>query len=326
MRAVVLHEFGPAENLRYETLPDPVAGPGQVRIAVRAAGVHFVETVMRRGEASDMAPPLPELPAVFGGEVAGTVDAVGPGVDTTWIGRPVVVSRSAPGGYAELAVADVGTLHALPDGLGFEAAVTMVMTGATTMGLLAAAQLQSDDVVLVTSAAGGVGRLVVQYARSLGATVIGAAGGPAKVEAVRELGADIAVDYNRPGWQREVAERLGGGRRVTAVLDGVSGEKGAAAFELIADGGRYVVIGWSSQESFEPGPELLAERNITFVNALLQLLEGPENGPAYERAALEAATKGELVPAVQTFPLERAAEAHAAIERRETTGKVVLVP
>ncbi|MEU6122265.1 zinc-binding dehydrogenase [Streptomyces sp. NPDC047123] len=325
MRAVVLHQFGPAENLRPQTLPDPVAGPGQLRIAVRAAGVHFVETVMRKGEASDMAPPLPELPAVLGGEVAGVVDAVGDGVDPGWLGRSVVVPRSAPGGYAELTVADADTAHEVPDGLGFEAAVTMVMTGATTMGLLESARLRPDDVVLVTSAAGGVGRLVVQYAHALGATVIGAAGGPAKVDAVRELGADIAVDYNRPGWEREVAERLGG-RRVTAVLDGVSGEKGAAAFELIADGGRYVVIGWAAQEDFRPDPALLAERDITVTNALLQLIGAPEKGPDREREALAAAAKGQLVPAFQAFPLERAAEAHAALERRETTGKVVLVP
>ncbi|MEU7583899.1 zinc-binding dehydrogenase [Streptomyces sp. NPDC041068] len=325
MHAVVLHEFGPAENLRYETLPDPVAGPGQVRIAVRAAGVHFVETVMRRGEASDMAPPLPELPAVFGGEVAGTVDAVGPGVDPAWLGRAVVTSHGSPGGYAELAVAEAEGLHEVPDGLDFESAVAMVVTGATAVGLLGTARLSLDDVVLVTSAAGGVGRLVVQYAHALGATVVGAAGGPAKAEAVRALGADVAVDYNRPGWQDEVREALGG-RPVTAVLDGVGGEKAAAAFELIGDGGRYVVIGWSSQEAFEPDEKVLAERNISYVNALLELIGHREEGPAHERAALEAAGKGELVPDVQTFPLERAAEAHAAMERRETTGKVVLVP
>ncbi|MEU1145292.1 zinc-binding dehydrogenase [Streptomyces sp. NPDC005863] len=325
MRAVVLHEFGPAENLRTETLPDPVPGPGQVRIAVRAAGVHFVETVMRRGAASAMAPPPPELPAVLGGEVAGTVESVGPEVGAEWLGRSVVVSRSTPGGYAELTVADAGNLHVIPDGLGFEAAVTMVMTGATTMGLLGEARLRPDDVVLVTSAAGGVGRLVVQYARSLGATVIGAAGGRAKADAVRELGADIAVDYDVPGWEREVAARLGG-RRVTAVLDGVSGEKGAAAFELLADGGRYVVIGWSSQRAFEPEPGLLTERRITFTNALHRLLAAPEDGPAREREALAAAAEGRWVPAVQAFPLSRAAQAHAALERRETTGKVVLVP
>lgn len=325
MRAAVLHEFGPAENLTYETWPDPVAGPGQVRIAVRAAGVHFVETVMRRGETSDMAPPLPALPSVFGGEVAGVVDAVGPGVDPSWLGRAVVTPRSEPGGYAELAVAELAQLHEVPDGLGFEAAVTMVMTGATTMGFLEIAQLTADDVVLVTSAAGGIGRLVVQYATRLGAVVIGAAGGDAKVEAVWDLGADLAVDYNKPGWTDIVRERLDG-RQVTVVLDGVGGEKSAAAFELLGEGGRYVVMGWSSQEGFEPDAGVVEERGITIANALLELIDRPEHGPDHERQALEAAAKGELVAAVQTFPLADAARAHAAMERRETTGKVVLVP
>ncbi|MFE0179021.1 zinc-binding dehydrogenase [Streptomyces sp. NPDC059002] len=326
MRAVVLREFGPAENLRSETLPDPVAGAGQLRIAVRAAGVHFVETVMRAGRASDMAPPLPELPAVLGGEVAGVVDAVGPGVDPAWLGRPVVASRTEPGGYAEMSVADVEGLHTMPDGLGFEDAVTMVMTGATAMGLLDSAQLRSNDVVLVNSAAGGVGRLVVQYAHALGATVVGAAGGPDKGEAVRALGADVVVDYNRPGWADVIRERLGADRPVTVVLDGVGGQKAATAFELLGDGGRFVAIGWASQEPFEPTPEMLAERGTSYVNALLELLAHPEGGPARERAALEAAAKGELVASWQAFPLARAAEAHAAIERRETTGKVLLVP
>lgn len=325
MRAVVLHEFGPAENLTYETLPDPVAGPGQVRIAVRAAGVHFVETVMRRGDAGDMAPPQPELPAVFGGEAAGVVDAVGPGVDPAWLGRAVVTPRSEPGGYAELVVAELAQLHEVPDGLGFEAAVTMVMTGSTAMGLLDAARLTADDVVLVMSAAGGVGRLVVQYAKSVGAVVIGAAGGAGKVEAVWELGADLAVDYNEPGWADLVRERLDG-REVSVVLDGVGGEKSAAAFGLIGRGGRYVVIGWSSQEGFDPDAGVVEERGITVTNALMQMLERPEDGPEYERRALEAAAKGELVPAVQAFPLAEAARAHAAMERRETTGKVVLIP
>ncbi|MGW6272189.1 zinc-binding dehydrogenase [Streptomyces sp. NPDC055060] len=325
MRAVVLHEFGPAENLAYETWPDPLAGPGQVRIAVRAAGVHHIETVMRRGEAGGMAPPLPELPAVFGGEVAGVVDAVGPGVDPAWLGRAVVTPRSEPGGYAELAVTDLAQLHEVPAGLGFEAAVTMVMTGATTMGLLDAARITPDDVVLVMSAAGGVGRLVVQYAASLGAVVIGAAGGPDKVEAVWELGADLAVDYNEPGWADLVRERLDG-RRVSVVLDGVGGEKSAAAFGLLGDAGRHVMIGWSSQEAFEPDAAAVEERGITVTNALMQLIAHPEGGPDRERRALEAAAKGELAPAVQTFPLADASAAHAAMERRKTTGKVVLVP
>ncbi|WP_043624559.1 zinc-binding dehydrogenase [Nonomuraea candida] len=325
MHAVVLHAFGPAENLRYETVPDPEPGPGQVRIAVRAAGVHLIETIMRAGLSIELAPPPPELPAIFGGEVAGRVDAVGPGVDPAWIGRDVVTSAGRPGGYAELAVADVTSLHRLPAGLGHETAVVMIVTGTTALQFLDVAALTSSDVVLVTSAAGGIGRLVVQYARHLGATVIGAAGGEEKAAAVRELGADLAVDYDRPSWEREVAQWLGG-RKVTALLDGVGGDKARAAFGLLADGGRYVTIGTASKQSFTPDPEELKARDLTVTNALLLLLGRPEDTPRYEVRALAAAAEGTLVPAVQTFPLAEAARAHAALESRRTTGKVILVP
>ncbi|PZG09964.1 zinc-binding dehydrogenase [Nonomuraea aridisoli] len=325
MHAVVLHAFGPAENLTYETVPDPEPGPGQVRIAVRAAGVHLVETKMRQGVADGFLPPLPELPAIFGGEVAGRVDAAGPGVDPAWVGRDVVTAGGRPGGYAELAVADVTAVHRMPVNLDYDAAVAMIVTGCTTLQFLDVAKLTAEDVVLVTSAAGGIGRLVVQYARGLGARVIGAAGGPAKVAAVRELGADLAVDYDEPGWERTVAERLGG-RKVTAVLDGVGGDKARATFGLLADGGRFLSIGNASHQPADPDPRLIEERALTVTNALLVILERGHERPEYEARALAAAADGRLVPAVQTFPLAEAAAAHAALESRRTTGKVVLVP
>ncbi|MFD3736011.1 zinc-binding dehydrogenase [Streptomyces sp. NPDC058632] len=322
MRAVVLHEFGPAENLRYETVPDPVPGPGEVRVSVRAAGVHQIETAMREG--LEIGPPLPGLPAILGGEVAGVVESVGPDVDEAWTGTKVVTAHGRPGGYAELAVAGVSSLHRIPAGLGYEAAATMVVTGTTTIGLLDIAELTSGDVVLVTSAAGGIGRLVVQFAHRLGATVIGAAGGPAKTAAVRELGADIAVDYNLPDWAGTVRDALGG-RGVTAVLDGVEGDKGRAAFGLLAEGGRYITIGAASREEFRPDEAELKERGVHFTDALALLLEG-QDAPADEARALTAAAEGSLVPAFQTFPLSQAAAAHAALRTRATTGKVVLVP
>nr|QDG00830.1 quinone oxidoreductase protein [Streptomyces griseus] len=322
MHAVVLHEFGPAENLRYETVPDPVPGPGEVRVLVAAAGVHQIETAMREGLKTG--PPLPELPAVFGGEVSGVVESVGPGVDGAWIGARVVTAHGSPGGYAELAVAGVSSLHRIPAGLGDEAAVAMVVTGATAIGLLDIAELTPDDVVLVTSAAGGIGRLVVQFAHRLGATVIGAAGGPAKTAAVRELGADIAVDYNLPQWADTVRGALGG-RGVTVVLDGVEGDKGLAAFGLLAEGGRYITIGAASRQEFRPGKAELKERGVRFTDALALLLEGQDAAADEARALAEAAEAG-LVPSFQAFPLSQAAEAHAALEARATTGKVILVP
>lgn len=328
MHAVVLREFGPAANLRYETVPDPEPGEGQVRIAVGAAGVHAVEAVIRSGVTTGLVPPAPELPAVFGGEVSGTVDATGPGVDPAWLGRNVVTA-SGSGGYAELTVADVSTLQPRPEGLTDEAAVAMTVTGTTALHTLDIAALTPDDVLLVNSAAGGIGRLVVQYARDLGATVIGAAGGPEKVAAVRARGAHLAVDYNEAGWEKTVAAWLaeeGGGRRVTAVLDGNGGDKARAAFELLGRGGRFLVIGAISGEPFEPGEALLAERGVSFVHALARMLESPGALDGFRKQALLAAADGKLVPDVETFPLARAAEAHAALEERRTTGKVVLIP
>jgi NADPH2:quinone reductase len=322
MHAVVLHEFGPAQNLRYETFPDPVPGPGEVRIRVAAAGVHQIETAMRQG--LDIGPPLPELPAVFGGEVAGVVESVGPDVDQGWIGTEVVTAYGRPGGYAELAVAGVSSLHRVPAGLRPEAAVTMVVTGAITIGLLDIAEITSDDVVLITSAAGGIGRLVVQFARQLGATVVGAAGGPAKAAAVRALGADLAIDYNLPDWTSTLRAALDG-RGITLVLDGVEGDKGRAAFGLLAEGGRYITIGAASRQDFRPDETELKERGVTFTDALALLIAGQDRA-ADETRALAAAAEGRLVPAFQTFPLSKAAQAHAALENRETTGKVVLVP
>ncbi|MEU3602533.1 zinc-binding dehydrogenase [Streptomyces sp. NPDC006798] len=325
MRAAVLHAFGSAGNLRYETVPDPEPGPGQVRIAVRAAGVHLVETMLRRGPEFNPLPWTPELPAVLGGEVSGVVESVGSGVDSSWVGRPVVTSAGKPGGYAELAVADLTAVHPVPEGLDHEAAVAMVVTGATAVSFLERAALTADDTVLITSAAGGVGQLAVQYAIGLGARVVGLAGGAAKVAVVRELGADVAVDYRADGWTARVADAIGG-RTVTALLDGVGGEAARDALGLVADGGRYVTIGDASGAQWLPDEADLAARRIVHDDALAYLLEHRDRDREFQATALAAAAEGRLVPAVHAFPLAEAAAAHAALEERATTGKVVLVP
>ncbi|MFF5946028.1 alcohol dehydrogenase catalytic domain-containing protein, partial [Streptomyces althioticus] len=126
MHAVRLYAFGPAENLTYEEAEDPVPGPGQVRIAVAAAGVHLLDTALRAGHRGPL-PERPALPTVPGREVAGVVDALGEGVAGTWLGKRVVAHLGfAPGGYAELAVTDAGRLHEVPEPLDFAAAVAMI--------------------------------------------------------------------------------------------------------------------------------------------------------------------------------------------------------
>ncbi len=182
MKAIRLHAFGPAENLRYEVVDDPELRPGQVRIAVAAAGVHLIDTSLRSGRQLGPAT-LCVLPAVPGREVAGVVDALGSGVEGTWVGRRVVAHLGmASGGYAEKAACDVEWLHVIPGSVTDAAAVAMIGTGRTTMTILERAQLDATDVVVVTAAAGGIGSLLVQAGHKAGATVLAAVGGPAKME------------------------------------------------------------------------------------------------------------------------------------------------
>jgi NADPH2:quinone reductase len=327
MYAVRLHAFGPPENLRYEEVDDPAPGPGQVRIAVAAAGVHLIDTVIRSGRPQGPMP-LPELPTIPGREVAGVVDALGQGVDETWRGQRVVAHLGVGGGgYAELAVRDAGALHAIPDGLADDAAVAMIGTGRTAMGILEVAQLTDADVVLVTAAAGGLGSLLVQAARNVGATVVGAAGGEAKVARVRELGATIAVDYAVAGWDAAVREALDE-KAVTVALDGVGGELGRAALELLGPGGRLILFGFASGAPTRLDAGDLYARGLTASAAIgPRILQRPGGMRDLEELALAAAASGRLAPLVgQRFALAQAAAAHTAIETRATVGKTVLVP
>ncbi|MBT3159907.1 zinc-binding dehydrogenase [Streptomyces sp. CHA1] len=325
MKAVVMHEYGGPEVLRYEEVPDPVPGPGEVRIAVRASGVHFVEGHLRAG-GSEGLPPAPELPAIMGSESAGTVDAVGDGVGAEWLGRRVVTRSPSPGGYASLVTSPVSELHQLPDSLGYEAAVTLIGTGAITLDFLDQVAPAPEDVLLVLSAAGGIGRLAVPHVRRLGTTVIGAAGGPAKTATVRGLGADLAVDYDQPAWSDEVRAHFGTGRPVTAVLDGVGGAKAAEAYGLLADGGRLVTIGCASGEWFAPDPEEAAARSVEVIPAIARWAASDVDRSLSRTRALDAGAHGSLKAAYQTFALSDAAHAHAEMAARRTAGKVVLLP
>jgi NADPH2:quinone reductase len=323
MRAIRQYEFGPPTTLRYEEVPDPEPGADQVRIDVAAAGVHLVDTSLRRGQAGG-AFTLPELPTTPGREVAGTVDTVGPGVDERWVGRRVVAHLGmGGGGYAERAVALVGALHAIPEHLSPPDAVAMIGTGRTAVGVLERAALAPDDVVLVTSAAGGLGTLFVQAVHNVGAVAVGVAGGPAKVARVRDLGAEVAVDYQEPGWPDEVRRALGQ-EQVSVVLDGVGGAIGRAALELLRPGGRLVMFGFSSGRPTDVTLQDMMDRSLTVTWALGRPLL--DDLRRLETLALEEAAAGHLVPRVTTFPLADAAAAHAALESRGTTGKVVLLP
>jgi NADPH:quinone reductase len=327
VHAIRQYEFGAADELRYEEVPDLVPGPGQVRIAVEAAGVHLVDTTIRKGLAGGAFASV-ELPMTPGREVAGTIDLVGLDVDEAWLGRRVVAHLGmASGGYAEQALAAESALHEIPHGLAPDAAVAMIGTGRTAIAVLELAALGPDDVVVVTSAAGGLGSLFVQAARNAGATVVGLAGGPAKVEQVQALGADVSVDYRADGWADRVRGQLGE-RAATAVLDGVGGAIGHDAFDLLGVGGRMILFGYSSGEPTVLTTTEIIGRSLTVTAAIgPRLINRPGGLRPLETEALALAASGELVPLIGShFRLADAAAAHTALEARATTGKVVLIP
>jgi NADPH2:quinone reductase len=322
--AIRQYEFGPAENLLFEEVPAPAPGRGQVRVAVAAAGVHLVDTVIREGKPGPF--PLPQLPMTPGREVAGVVDALGEDVDPGWLGKRVMVHLGmASGGYAELAVANVASLHEVPDGLPADQAVAMIGTGRTTLAVLEVARIQAEDVVLVPAAAGGMGSLLVQAAKNVGAFVVALAGGPDKVEVVRRLGADVVVDYRSGDWPERVRAV---GRELTVLLDSVGGAVGRQAFELLGVGGRVVLFGASAGGDFtQITTGDLYARGLSVSMAIgPRIMRRPGGVRGLEVEALAAAGRGELTPLTQTFPLTKAAEAHLALTGRGTVGKVVLVP
>lgn len=335
MHAVRLHAFGPADHLTYEKAEDPEPGPGQVRIAVEAAGVHLLDTAIRSGIQGPL-PALPDLPTIPGREVAGTVDALGPGTDPAWLGTRVVAHLGmVPGGYAELAVTDADRLHEIPDGLDAAGAVAMIGTGRTALGILNFTTVTPDTVALVPAAAGGIGTLLVQYVKHAGGTVIGLAGGPAKTAAVEANGADLALDYNDPDWPARVTEFLEG-RTATVLFDGVGGPTTERALDLLGPGGLHLIFGWSAQGiGADQGPLLLDDAELGRRGLTQEQVLGPPmmrkaggDNPmrTLELAALDHAARGILTPAVHRFPLAEAAAAHRALESRGTTGKVVLEP
>ncbi|GAB3431705.1 MDR/zinc-dependent alcohol dehydrogenase-like family protein [Flindersiella endophytica] len=324
MRAVRVTRFGPPSVLVAGSVATPSVGPEQVLVRVAAAGVNFIDTLIRADDGPTSSPRPPFVP---GNEVGGTVVEVGPDVSPALVGQTVVAGLGGFGGYAELAVAPAGLVVPVPAGLGVREAVAVMTSGRTAVELLRRVRLVAGERVLVLAAAGGLGSLVVQLALAAGAgVVVGAAGGARKGELVSSLGAS-AVDYSMPDWIESVFDATGG-LGIDVVFDGVGGAIGRAAFELLAEGsGRQVVYGYASGSPVQIEAAELAGHGLSLLS-----VGGPQlREPAYVRElvgeALAATAAGRLRPTIgQTFPLEDAAAAHATIEARRAVGKTLLIP
>jgi NADPH:quinone reductase len=286
VRAIWLREFGPPPVLVPGEADEPV---GEIVIDVQHANITFVETQVRAGRG----PFAVQLPMIPGNGVGGTVD-----------GRRVIASLGGSGGYAERVAVPAAALLDVPDAMALDDAVALLADGRTATMLADAAGLAPGERVLVEAAAGGVGTLLVQLARAAGATVVGAVGSEAKRAVVSSLGAEAVLYPDAVG-------------PFDVVFDGVGGEVGRAAFALLARGGRMLSYGLASGEWAGIALQEAAARGVTLVQ--------PDRSPDALRGYTERALTGGLKPIIgQRFPLERAADAHAAIEARATIGKTLL--
>ncbi|MFC3996487.1 zinc-binding dehydrogenase [Nocardiopsis sediminis] len=322
MRAVEVARFGEPEVLAVGEVADPVAGDGQVVIATEVADVLFLDVKLRQGWGGEYFPLTP--PYIPGAGVVGRVRSVGGGVDPAWVGRRVAASTIGFSGYAEQALAPVEGLAAVPDELEPAVAAALTHDGRTAMGVFDRAPASAGDNVLVIAAAGGLGIALDQLAGAAGGRVIAAARGERKLDLARELGAAEAVDYSGPGWIDRVRAATGGAG-LDIVYDGAGGELGGAAFAATADGGVFSAHGLASGQAATVDPAEAERRGITMLG-IQDASFGPAEGRRLMERAFTEAAKGHLRPVIgATFPLDKAAEAHAAVESREVVGKTLLV-
>jgi NADPH2:quinone reductase len=291
-----------------------------VVIDVAIAPVLFLDTQIRAGLGRDWFPARP--PYVPGAGVAGMVGSAATGVDPAWTGRRVVADTPA-GGYLEQAVVPADRLVPVPDGVDLADAAALLHDGRTALALVEATVPGAGEWVLVTGAAGGLGILLVQLARQAGARVIGAARGEKKLALVTGNGADAVVDYSQPDWADQVV-RISGGAGPSLVLDGIGGNVGRVAFSVTADGGRFSAHGAPGGGFAPVSPGEAAERGIE-VLGIDRVQLGPAEATRLTSLALTEAASGRIKPAIgQVFPLDRAADAHRAIESRAVLGKTLL--
>jgi len=323
MKAIRINEIGGPEVMQLEEIETPTLQEGEVLIKVAAAGVTQVDLAQRQGTYLTRT----RTPMTLGSEVAGTIVALGPGVSTPVEGTRVV--SFVEGGYAEYASARATTVIPIPPNLDFVHAATFPVQGIMAYQLLRdLARLQARESVLVYAAAGGVGTLAVQLAKLMGAgTVICTAGTKDKLDLVRRLGADVAINHSEKDWIEHVKE-ANGGRGTDIILEMVGGKQAEQCLQCLAPFGRMVIYGRVSGDIAHFSDLQLIYENQTIMGYWFAgwMSSRPDRAAVAARELMQYLATAQLeIIAEHTFPLAEAAEAHRAIAQRRTTGEVVLL-
>lgn len=322
MKAIQIAQFGEADELKYVDVPDPAAGPGGVLVEVQAAGVNFADIYSRRGQY-----PGPALPRILGQEGAGVVKALGEGATGFAVGDTVAWS-GIPQAYAELAVVSAARLVKMPAGVDAKTGAAAMLQGMTAHYLCHATYpVQPGDRVLIHAGAGGVGLLLIQMVKRLGGYVYTTVSTPAKAALAREVGADETIIYTDVDFAESI-KRATNGEGVHVVYDAV----GATTFDQSIASLRhrgYMVLYGQASGPVPPVPLSVLNAGSYFLTrpTLVDYVAAREELEQRSGDVLRWIASGDMKLRVEhVFPLSQAADAHRALETRQTTGKVVLVP
>lgn len=322
MKAIRVHAYGGPEALRYEEVPTPKPGAGEALVKVEAIGLNYIDVYHRTGLYPGALPFTPGL------EAAGVVEAVGAGVKGVKAGDRVAYS-SVPGSYAEYVVAPERLLVKLPEGMDAKAGAAAMLQGMTAHYLTHATfVLKRGDAALVHAAAGGVGLLLTQMARRCGARVFGTVSTEAKAQLARGAGADEVILYTQQDFEAEV-RRLTDGQGVHVVYDSVGQTTFEKSLNCLRPRGYLVLFGQSSGAVPPFDPIVLSRKGSLFVTRPTLANYTATREELLQRAGdvLGWVASGRLKLRIdRTFPLAEAAQAHRALEGRQTTGKVLLIP
>jgi NADPH:quinone reductase-like Zn-dependent oxidoreductase len=343
VRAVVITRHGGPEVLQVEERPDPPVGAGEIRIAVRAAGINFADLMARAGVYPDAPPP----PCVVGHEVAGEVESVGEGVDTHKPGDKVVAGTRF-GGHADRLTVPASQALPLPKKMSFEqGAAFPVNYGTAYAALVIMGGLREGDRALIHAAGGGVGTAATQLAKARGAEVFGTASA-SKHDAIRANGVDHPIDYRSQDFAAEVM-RITEGEGVDVIIDALGPESFRKDYRVLRQGGRLIMYGLADAQTgdrrdipavlrslarmpFATLPwwkslGVMNENKGVFGLNMLHWWDREGNLDRVTQPLTDALNAGQLEPVIaERFPFERAGDAHRYIQERRNVGKVVLVP
>ena len=321
--AIRIHQTGGPEVLCWEEVDVPAPAAGEATVRHHAVGLNFIDTYHRTGLY-----PLP-LPAGIGLEGAGVVEAVGAGVSEVKVGERVAYAGGPVGAYAEVRNIPAHRLLVLPENIGFNTAAAMMLQGLTAAYLLRRTyRVQAGDTVLIHAAAGGVGLIACQWAKALGATVIGTVGSPAKVELARAHGCDHVINYSTENFTQRVRE-ITGGEGVPVVYDGVGKDTFMGSLDSLRPLGTLVTYGNASGPVPPFDLLLLSQKGSLFVTrpTIVHYTAKRADLEALGTELFDVVGSGKVrIEVNQTYALKDAAQAHRDLEARKTTGSTILLP